>query len=198
VALAECIYERSFGLDRVRDPARVRYTIDPAMFDVDDATGLHLVYDGAYWVDGMVSAGGRASVDLVSEAMGDLPRPQPTTRTLEQNLTAGRDFCGPNDDVDTRDSWDEQGRVVANEPAARVPRVTGTLTNLEKVTLAADRAGVAIGTLRLWTNRAAALTLTGLARGTVVTGATGSAVAGRDGVATIGLLPGSNDLTVRR
>lgn len=196
VALAECIYERSFGLARVRNPARVRYTIDPSMFDVDERTGLHLVYDGAYWIDGMTSAGGRASVDLVSEAMGTLPRPEPTTRTIEQNLTGGRDFCGPNEDVDTRDTWDEQGKVVTNEPAPVVRRVTGTLTNLEKVTLAADRAGVATGTLRLTTDRAVALKLTGLARRTVVTAGDATVVARRDGVVTIRLAAGTNDVTV--
>lgn len=196
VALAECIYEMSFGLDRVRNPARVRYTIDPALFNVNEATGLNLVYHGAYWVDGMLSAGGRASVDLTSQAFGYVPVAQTTTRTVEQNLTSGRDFCGPNDEVRTRDSWDEQGKVVNQTPIVPQDRIDGTLTNLSAVTIDAARAGVATGTLSLVTDRPTQLTLTGLAPGTTVTRGDAAVTADADGVATIALVTGSNTVTV--
>lgn len=192
VALAECIYQMGFGLDRVRNPARVRYTIDPATFESDEESGLHLVYDGAYWVDGMRSAGGKASVDLVSKAFGYLPVPGSTSRTVEENLTAGRDFCGPNEEVQTRDTWDEQGKVVGRETIPAENRVEGTITNLEAVTIAADRAGVAAGTLSLAADRPVQLSLTGLAPGTVVTAGTASATADASGVAVIPLVAGAN------
>ena len=195
VALAECIYQWSFTLDRVTNPARVRYTVNPALFDVNEATGLELVYDGAYWVDGMVSAGGKASVDLTSKAFGYRPVPQPTTRTVEQNLTAGRDFCGPSD-VSTHDSWDEQGKVVTRETIEPQAVVEGTLTNLTHVTIDAGRAGVPAGTLALTTTGPVTLTLTGLAPGTIVRRGDTSSVADAAGVAVITLVTDANSVSI--
>jgi hypothetical protein len=197
VALAECVYQHSFDLDRVLNPARVRYTVDPELFQVDEATGLHLAYDGAYWVDGMRTTGGRASVDLTSRAFGHLPAPQPTTRAVEGNLTAGADFCGPNPDVQTQDTWDTQARAVERVPIPPEARVEGTLANLEAVTIAADRAGVTNGALLLTATNPTDLTLTGLAHGTRVTAGGQRVIADASGVATIPLAGGVNLVSVR-
>ena len=195
VALAKCIYLQSFGLDRIRNPARVRYTVDPAMFDVNKTSRLSLVYDGAYWVDGMVSAGGPASVDLTSKSFGYVPVPRATTHTVEQNLTAGRDFCGPTDEVNTNDTWDEQDRVVDRRLMTKQRRIEGSLANLSAVTIDVARAGVATGTLSLVTDRPVRLTLTGLTLGTAVTNGDADETV-RDGTATVSLVTGSNTVTI--
>jgi predicted esterase len=207
VRMAECVYQGSFGRTRVKDPAQVRYTVDPAMFVDDPETGLSLRYEGAYWVSGMQPAGSdRGSVDLTSLAFGYAPVPAPTSRVVHENVTAGRDFCGPDPEATTGDSWDEQARAVEQvaQPARAVVR--GTLTGLSAVAVAADRAGIAIGSLELGTDHHVALTLTGLAPGTAVTvvdpgtGTSGGRAvrAGDDGTATVAFAAGSHLLTVAR
>jgi pimeloyl-ACP methyl ester carboxylesterase len=200
VALGECIYEQSFGLDRVENPARVRYKADPRMSVRDDETGLNLVYDGAYWVGGMVPAATDApgEVDLTSYAFGHLPEPQMTVRAPhQQNVTEGRDFCGPSE-VSTRDTWDEQSKEVVSVPTEARALVRGTLTALAAVTVAADRAGVAVGTLDLTATRPMTLTLTGLAPGTRVRSAGETAVSGADGTVAVALRQGTNIVEVQR
>jgi pimeloyl-ACP methyl ester carboxylesterase len=198
VALAKCIYQLAFGLDRVKNPARVRYTIDPALFQENDATGLHLTYDGAYWVDGMKSAGAKASVDLTSLAFGYVPTPQATTNTEQQNITAGRDFCGANPDVNTHDTWDEQAKAVQRVPVSPQASVTGTLTNLTDVSIDAGRAwnGAATGVLTLTTDRSVTLRLTGLVPGSTVQTPGTSTTADAAGVATVALAAGTTTVTV--
>lgn len=195
VAQAECVYRESFTRPRVRNPARVRYTVDPAMFVNDPKTGLHLRYDGAYWVDEMRPAGsGRASVDLTTLAFGRVPVPGATTRAVYENTTAGRDFCGPNPKVQTRASWDEQARAVKLVTRKAQPVVSGTLSGLSTVTVAADRAGVARpgGRLELTADRPATLMLTGLPRGSRVTAGKVTTTVQADGVAKVRLAAGKN------
>jgi pimeloyl-ACP methyl ester carboxylesterase len=198
VALAKCIYQLSFGLDRVKSPARVRYTIDSNMFREDEDSGLNLTYDGAYWVDGMESAGGKASVDLTSRAFGYMPTPQPTTHTEEQNITEGRDFCGTPSDVKTRDTWDEQGKIVGRVAIDAEPSVTGTLTNLTAVSIDAGRAwnGATAGVLTLTTDGPMTLTLTGLAPGSTIQADGTTTTADAGGVAVVPLASGTTTVAV--
>jgi pimeloyl-ACP methyl ester carboxylesterase len=166
VGIAKCIYEYSFDHPRVTNPARVRYTVDPATFVDDPASGLHLEWTGAYWVSGMMPAGGtKGSVDLATDALGTTPVPEaPLTPTAYENVSAGRDFCGPNPDVQTQDAWVERGRVVASQPTPRQRRLTGTITGLNGVTVAADRALPGSGpiVIDITADRDTTLTLTGL------------------------------------
>jgi hypothetical protein len=203
VALAECVYRYSFEHPRVVNPARVRYTADRSTWLSDAATGLSLRFDRAYWVSGIEPAAGpgsgRGTVDVTSFAFGAVPVPGPSFSGVQQNVSSGRDFCGPNDAVHTNDVWSEAGRVVASAPHAVERRVAGSLRGVVAVTLAMDRAGLGGGApwaLALSTDRAAVLTLTGLPRGTVVSIA-GSPVSKvrRDGTAIVTLAPGANQLT---
>jgi hypothetical protein len=164
VALARCIYELAFKHPRVRNPARVRYTVDPATFLNDPATGVHLRGDGAYWVSGMVpSSPEKGSVDLTSYGLGRVPLPGASFVAPRENLSAGRDFCGLNAAVQTQDSWVERGRGVAAR-AARIRRhLAGTVTGLSALTVAVDRATPGRGALSLdlTVDRSVVLTLTG-------------------------------------
>lgn len=191
-ALAECIYRGSFGRPRVEDPARVRYTVDPAMAVDDRATGLRLRYEGAYWVSGMRAAGpARAGVDLTSHAFATLPVAGPTVRAVHENFSAPKDFCGTDTDVQTRDVWDEQSRAVVQERnPRRRPAVSGTLTGLSAVTVDAGRAGASPGRLELVTDRDVRLTLAGLRPGSTVQVAAMRVTADRRGRATVTLPQG--------
>jgi pimeloyl-ACP methyl ester carboxylesterase len=165
VALAKCIYEYSFDHPRVTNPARVRYTIDPARFVDDPDTGVHLRWDGAYWVSGMTPAGAATgSVDLTTDALGTVPRAGETFSGNHENITAGNDFCGPNPSVQTQDIWTEQGRRVAPEAVTRQRTLAGTVTGLSALTIAADRALPGTGALQLdiTTDRDVVLTLTSI------------------------------------
>jgi len=197
-ALAECVYRSSFSRPRVHNPARVRYTVDPALAVDDPKTGLKLTYDGAYWVSGMRPAGAaRGSVDLTSHAFASLPVAQPTTRGAYQNVTAPRDFCGTDTDVATRDAWDEQRRQVVQQPnLQRRAVVTGTVTGLSAVTLDARRAGVSSGALDLVTDHDVQLTLIGLVPGTLVRTDAGGVAADASGRALITLPPGEHHVSL--
>jgi hypothetical protein len=204
VALAECVYRYSFEHPRVVNPPRVRYTADRSTWLSDAASGLSRRFDRAYWVSGIdpVSSGsdaGRGSVDVTSFAFGAVPVPGPSFSGVQENVTSGRDFCGPNPAVQTRDVWSETGRVVASAPHAIERRLAGTLRGLAAVTLAMDRAGLggrAPWTASLSSDHAVSLTLTGLVPGTRVSvgGAVPSTVRS-NGTVVVALAPGANQLT---
>lgn len=202
VELAKCVYLEAFERPRVTDPAQVRYTVNPSMFVDNPTTGLRLVYDGAYWVSGMTPAGNqRGSVDLETHALGWERVAGATTSELRQNIVTGRDFCGPNPEVRTFESWDEQARTVTREPRPAEPLLTGSLTGLSAVTIAADRAGLTgtgSATLELDTDEQLTLTLSGLAPGTAVTGAGTTVRAGGHGTASLDLPAGSTTVTLTR
>ena len=197
-ALAECLYRSSFTRPRVQNPARVRYTIDPALAVDDRETGLRLRYEGAYWISGMRAAGtDEAGVDLTSHAFATLPVAQPTMREVHENITSPRDFCGPDSTVATRDAWDEQSRAVIQQPNPdRSAKVTGTLTGLAAVTVDAARAGISTGRLELTTDRGVQLTLVGLAPDTTVQVGPTRGAADRSGRVTVTLTPGPQVVVV--
>jgi pimeloyl-ACP methyl ester carboxylesterase len=198
-ALAKCIYVASFSHPRVQNPARVRYTIDPSRFIDDPATGLHLRWDGAYWVSGMTAAGaGKGSVDLTTDALGSVPVPGATFTAAHENLTAGTDFCGPNPAVQTQDIWTEQGRAMADVPHAVERALHGTVTGLSALTIAADRAGLGgrdAATMMITAESPASLTITGLPRGVAVTIGTMTLHTGSSGRVTVPLAAGDNAIT---
>ena len=168
VGIAKCIYEYSFAHARMQNPTRVRYTVDPSTFVDDAATGLHLRWYGAYWVSGMVPAGtAKGSVDVTSDALGTVPvAGAPLTPTTYENVSAGRDFCGPNPSVQTQDAWVEGGRSVTGQPAPYARRLAGSVSGVSAVTVAADRAAPGTGplTLDITADRNVTVTVVGLAR----------------------------------
>lgn len=168
VGIAKCIYEHSFATPRVANPSRVRYTVDPSKFVDDPSSGLHLRWGGAYWVTGMAPAGAaKGSVDLTSAALGSIPvAAAPMTPTPYENVTAGRDFCGPNPGVQTQDAWVERGRQVTAQPVAVLRHLGGTVIGLSALTVDAARAlpGTGTITIDITADRDVTLTLTGVGR----------------------------------
>jgi hypothetical protein len=197
--IAECVYRHAFAHPRRHAPPRVRYTIDPSMFVRNRATGLRLSYSGAYWVSGMRAAGhGKGAVDLVTHALGKRLVPGPVVSPLRQNLTAGRDFCGPNPGDKNIDVWSEQARHVRLVTAAKKPLLTGSLAGLSAVTVDAATTGLnrfRSAIMRLRSDHPLSLTVRGLRPGAVVTTRGSRSRAGADGRATVRLATGRS--TVR-
>ena len=205
IGVAECVYRESFRRPRVKNPVHVRYTVDPSTFVEDPKSGLRLRPDSAYWVSGIVTSGGRGSVDLTTKGLGRVRTPGAVTTTSHQNVTGPADFCGDggSSTVRTNDAWTQQARVITEDPAPAKRQVVGTLTELAALTVTADRAGIggrapAELLLRVIGDRNVSLTLTGLAPGVAVSNGTVTVRADGKGRATIELpaRPASDPTTV--
>jgi len=185
----DCVYRDLADYVRVRNPARVRYTVDPGMFVVDPATGLELVHDRAWWVsaiavadDSRLGAVDAHSLALAQRELEELAR----TDERYEGGDAGRDLCGPNPDITTGDTWRYRAleRITGDElPLENTLEVS--LTNLTAATFDLGRAGLGGGVaarLQVTTDTDATVVLTGLeprqalthAGATVTTDADGS------------------------
>lgn len=202
--LHSCVFDEVAAFVRDPNPARVRYVVDPSLDRIDDATGLALRFDAAYWVSGLVvrdvSTTGR--IDAVSLAK---PRFEQTVTRIDEmhdNLSEGANFCGPNPDVHTNDMWRERAVVLTR--GAELPRSNGltvTAVNLAAARIDVARAGLerqSDASVAVDTDGDLALTLAGLARAQVVVRSGAEPVAADDdGRATIALAAGVHALTIQ-
>jgi pimeloyl-ACP methyl ester carboxylesterase len=119
-ALADCVLAEAVAARRVADPARVTYSVRPALAMQDPSTGLDLRHDRAYWVSEIAPApevgSGKASVDVVTLARADRAPVSEPLADVGENLTAGADLCGPNPDVRTGDAWHLRGMALGPGP----------------------------------------------------------------------------------
>ncbi len=200
VKIAACVYRHAFTHPRRHAPPRVRYTIEPSMYVANRRTGLRLAYHGAYWVSGMRAAGrGEASVDLVTHALGRKLVPGPVEAPLRQNLTAGRDFCGPNPNDKGVDVWSEQARHVRVVASPRKPLLTGSLSGLSAVTVDAATTGLrrfGSAEVRLTSDHPVALTLRGLAPGARLRSTSSKVRVGPTGRATVRIPAGRSAVRI--
>jgi hypothetical protein len=140
-----CWYLDMLGRPRAVNPPHVIYTARPSSFFIDPVVGLDLHPDGAYWVSHITSNDTNdAKVDALS-LRADRGRVATGINDVGENVTQGYDFCGPNPDVMTGDTWERLGRSFAPAP---VPlecfdtKLTATLTNTASVALDVARAGL--------------------------------------------------------
>jgi hypothetical protein len=159
----------------------------------DPASGLELRFDSAYWVSGIRARDPEtlAKVDVTSLA---LPRFEETLTRIDRmldNVSAGRDLCGPNPEIQTGDHWHERAiEIERGAPLASADEVRALLDNVAAVTLDVARAGIAAaaeGTVVVSSDGATALTLRGLAPGRVVAMNGATQAADQDGVVTVEL-----------
>jgi predicted esterase len=145
-ALGNCVLLELLARGRVINPPQVTFTAEPEDFVDDPITGLSVRPDGAYWVSAMDPRGtGPATVDAISEARSDRNRTGTDLQGVYENITAGRDFCGPNADVRTGDSWEERGRrIVPGAPAPTANRLVVRAKALAGVTVDTARASLAV------------------------------------------------------
>jgi len=173
VKMGNCWYMDMLRRPRQVDPARVRFTVDPADFIVDSKAGIDLRPDGAYWVSGLEPRGtGRGTIDVVSLARADRGRTATDTAAVEENASAGRDFCGPRPGLQTGDNWIHLGRTF--QRAQRQPVRNGVeirMSGLRRAVLDLARARVSTRSdvvVRLVGDGPAALVLRGPWQGRVV------------------------------
>lgn len=125
-----CVLVDAVRARRDTHPARVVFSVEPAIERTDPSTGLDLIYDRAYWVSEVrprpdVPQGDKASLSATSLARADRVRSARRVVGAGQNITGGADLCGPNDAVRSGDAWRELGTVLE---AGRRQRVTNGLT----------------------------------------------------------------------
>lgn len=165
--LGTCWYEDLLTHPRMINPGRVRFTL-PTPLTVDATTTLRP--DSAYWVSGLNSrSGGTGSVDATSMA---LPQRGVTSviDAVQDNYTAGRDYCGPNPNYSTHEQWRLTGRTFGPIPTVKSNSVVLTLSGLSGATFDTTRMSLNTGelmTLKVTGDGTSTLTLVGRWTGAV-------------------------------
>ncbi len=151
VSLVQCELELAIARGRVRDPARVVFSYEPLLDRIDDTIGLKMVRNSAYWVSNIqvrgeaYGRGDKGTVDITSLAFANRQPETEPVYGLYENVSAGRDVCGPNPDANTLDTWYEIGnKRVAGVPLAVSNGMEGSLTKVESVHL--DLLGMRLST----------------------------------------------------
>lgn len=149
VHVLQCEYETAITRGRMIDPARVVFSLEPALQWDEPDTGLRLKHDAAYWVSGLIvrgsdfRVGDKGTVDITSLA---LPGREPVVQNISgvgENLSGARDVCGDNPDVKTNDIWTVVGRAwegyedapLSNAMRVRLARVASVQLNLARMAL---------------------------------------------------------------
>ena len=142
VATIQCELEKGIADGRVRDPARVTYSQEPKLSAHEESSGLDLHHDRAYWMSDMVvrgenfKPGDKGTVDITNLARPDRTPDQTPVHELSQNITQGRDVCGPNPDVQTYDTWTTLGNAWSKgDPVPTDNALDVVLTQVESVTV---------------------------------------------------------------
>ncbi|MEY2475014.1 MAG: hypothetical protein QOG87_329 [Actinomycetota bacterium] len=162
LAEGNCYYLDLLGRDRVKDPARVRFTA-PAFDKAIDDLGLQPT--GAYWVSAMTARDRAQKAGLDAESLARPARAvEEEIFTVDENLTKTADFCGPHPNLRGGNNWNIQGRSFKTADRAAVNGMTISLANLASATIDANRAGLDDGApmeLTTSSDRTTALTLVG-------------------------------------
>ena len=141
-----CLRAEAFAAVREVNPARVVYSVRPEFIDVDPAAGYAHRYDRAYWVSEIAVRPGsdEGHVDATSFARPGRVRSAAAILEQRQNVSEGRDECGPNPAVQTLDTWTERGIALTREPpdAPLEQRAAAVLTAVDAVALDLARAGI--------------------------------------------------------
>jgi pimeloyl-ACP methyl ester carboxylesterase len=143
VALIQCDLERAIAMGRIRDPARVTYSQEPALVTSDDS-GLDLHHDRAYWISDMAvrgtafEPGDKGTVDVINLSRGNsVPTMRPVVEEPHENISAPRDVCGDRAADETRfqthDVWTTLGNEQAFDPARQPAPSNGLRINLTRV-----------------------------------------------------------------
>jgi predicted esterase len=199
----DCVYRDLADYVRVTDPARVRYTVDPANLVVDPGTGLELVHDRAYWVSGIEVADASAlgSVDAHSLALAQRNVDEVVSSDERyEGDDAGRDLCGPNPEISTGDTWRYRAiEWIFGDERPRQNTLAVMLVNLAAVSFDLARAGLGDGvasTLQVATDTDAGIVLTGLESGQAITAGGATVTADADGSARITVPAGSSSINI--
>ena len=200
--LVDCLFDELVAAPRVVDPPRVIYGVNPA-FEFDDPdTGLRVQHTRAYWVSDLqlrdpadrnptirgqeVDHSRNAKIDVTSLARSERTVSATPVTGAGENYSAGADFCGPNPEVQTNDTWRMKGLDLEAGPSAVSNGMTIDVARFSAATLDLARMGIDVTkpvTATITTDGPTAFALDGpWADGTTVTIERRTATAG-------GLLP---------
>ena len=116
----DCVFGEVAALRRNANPARVRYTVDPRLDEIDPVSGLALRFDcGLLGRRHPRPRRRRARARSTPPAWRCRASRRPITRIDEvrDNIASGADLCGPNPDVQTGETWRERGIDIARGAA---------------------------------------------------------------------------------
>ncbi len=141
-----CLRAEALAALRDTNPARVVFSVRPEFADEQPDIGYEHRYDRAYWVSEIAVRSGsdEGNVTATSHARPGRVRSATAILAARQNISEGRDECGPNPSVQTLDVWTERGIALAPaEPAPLLEqRVATALTAIDAVALDLVRAGI--------------------------------------------------------
>jgi hypothetical protein len=187
----DCVYVEALDYVRNRNPARVVFSVDSSLDVVDPETGIDLRFDSAYWVS-KIRARDLEQLAIVDAESSALPRHEEEVIRIDRmldNIDHGADLCGENPEVQTGDRWHERAIEIARgEELPRSDEMVVELTNVAEVAVDVSRAGfdpAADGVVRVISDGAALVKLTGLASGGTVSADGEEQTAGEDGTAEI-------------
>jgi pimeloyl-ACP methyl ester carboxylesterase len=140
LAEGNCYYLDLLSRDRVKDPARVRFTTPASDKAIRD---LGLQPTGAYWVSAMTARDDAQRAGLDAESLAR-PARVVANEILEvnENLTKTADFCGPHPNLRGGNNWSIEGRSFTTAQRDAVNGMTVALANLASATIDANRAGL--------------------------------------------------------
>ena len=145
--LIDCVMTSMIARDRVRNPARVVYHLDPVHDVVVPRANLAVHHTRAYWVSGLRARSTHpALIDVTTLARGARTTKSTRVSGYGQNVSGGRDYCGRSSSR-TNDAWWMRGRRIT--PGAEQPvrnALAMTLSEIGRVTLDLER--MAISTKR--------------------------------------------------
>ena len=149
--LVDCLFEQLIAEPRVVDPPRVIYRVNPAFEFDDPGTGLRVQHTRAYWVSDLelrdpaarnptingqeVDHSRTATIDVTSLARPERTVSATPVAEVGENYSTGADFCGPNPDVQTNDTWRMKGLDLVDGPSAVSNGMTVTLQHFSSATL---------------------------------------------------------------
>jgi poly(3-hydroxybutyrate) depolymerase len=198
----DCLYAGAADYVRQVSPARVVFVVDPSLDVIDPEIGIELRFDSAYWVADVRARGeGLATVDATSHA---LPRFEESLERIDRmldNVSSGRDLCGPNPDIQTEDHWRE--RAIEIDRGAALPianEIALELANVGSLSIDVVRAGIDPGVEAAFvvsSDGPTSLTLEGAPPGGEAVVAGVSRPVSNDGVVTVDLTGPENRVVLR-
>jgi hypothetical protein len=199
----DCVFGEVATYARNPNPARVYYTVDASLDDVDPVSGLSLRFDSAYWVSAIRLRDPQTlgAVDATSRA---LPRFEETVVRIDEvrnNIASAADLCGPNPEVQTDETWRERGIDITHGAALPIANVLDIdLTNVGAARFDLARAAIdsdAAASIVVMSDGPSAITLSGLRAGQqVLVGGSVAATASPRGIATVSLPGGVTELSL--
>lgn len=146
-AITNCVLEEAIAMRRAAAPGRIVFSVEPDTFVHDEATGLDLKHDRAYWVSDIRLRARATKGTVVAESMMARAHVMPATPFAAIAPAGGMDLC-ENEDASATDPWRATGVVRAISPAPSMRNgLDVAFTNVAAATFNVARAGIDVSRL---------------------------------------------------